>query len=602
MKLAYKKSYAPLFLFLGALPAILAVSRTPAALWVLDSLTGAFALAAALVAGVRLALGSPDRNIRRLWQFAFALLVLVAIGEFGGPWVERVEREASIGDVGDALVLIATLVILWLMIRLDRIPVWSRRVLWAGFLLHVLAVSLVLSADAGSSHGFDGATIESLSDLAQFLALQLYLLGAVTFVASLRWQHFALHQSPMALGDVARSMFSSQSLLHKYRYPRTWAIGLPGAKTVLSIARFFISFYECAPVVRAKFGLSYWAQFKGICAAGFRHGLDARAYYLFELYRPEHMLRAGAYVTRYETKNGLFKILTWQLPKHNRRTSLGDKLGVHELCDRHNIPHPPLLGVAKNGKVELRCDAESGLDRDLFIKVARSKGSRGTERFRRIGRNTYLNKKGVERSLAEVLGDLAERSKAGTLLIEPFVTNHPGIADLANESLIAIRVITCLNEANKPVVTHGMLRVVSKLEPTWPHDIELGSPVDLVTGVLGLMTGDKENTRFEWYADHPITGAPVLGRTLTNWPEIRDVALAAHEACPDRLIVGWDIAVIPEGAVLLEGNAYADVDFLQRVHQCPMGASPIGPLLYDRLIDLQHRIAIGTVRGADDYD
>src|SRR5258705_3223709 len=150
MKLAHKKSYAPLFLFLGALPAILAVSRTPAALWVLDSLTAVFALAAALVAGARLALGSPDRNICRLWQLAFALLVLVAIGEFGGPWVERMEREASIGDVGDALVLIATLVILWLAIRLDRIPVWSRRVLWAGFLLHIFAVSLVLSADAGN--------------------------------------------------------------------------------------------------------------------------------------------------------------------------------------------------------------------------------------------------------------------------------------------------------------------------------------------------------------------------------------------------------------------------------------------------------------------
>jgi hypothetical protein len=131
---------------------------------------------------------------------------------------------------------------------------------------------------------------------------------------------------------------------------------------------------------------------------------------------------------------------------------------------------------------------------------------------------------------------------------------------------------------------------------------ELGSPVDLETGILGLMTGDKGDTRFQWFADHPVTGVPVLGRTLPHWPEIRAVALAAHLACPDRLLVGWDIALTPDGAVLLEGNAYPDVDFLQRVHRCPLGASPMGPLLYARLIALQQRISDGTVRGSDDFD
>jgi Sugar-transfer associated ATP-grasp len=186
--------------------------------------------------------------------------------------------------------------------------------------------------------------------------------------------------------------------------------------------------------------------------------------------------------------------------------------------------------------------------------------------------------------------------------MEPFMSNHAGIADLAEESLIAIRVITCLDEADKPVVTHGMLRVIAKLETGWSHNVELGSAVDLGTGVLGPMTGDKDGFRFQWYANHPDTGAPIEGRTLPNWSEIKSVALAAHEACPDRLLVGWDIALTPEGAVLLEGNAYADVDFLQRVHRCPWGASPIGTLLYDRLIDLQHRIDTGTVRGANDYE
>lgn len=598
MKLAQKKSHAPLFLALGALPAILlAASQAPAAEWALDSLTALLALAAASVAGMRLALGVPDGAVRRLWQTAFALLLLLAIAEFGGPWTDRLEQHFAVEAIGDWLGPIAALVTLSLAIRLDRIPVWPRRALWAGFALHVVATALDIEG-----FGLETATRDSLTDLAQFLALQLYLLGGVTFVASLRWHYFTRHQSPMALGDMARSMFSSQALLHKYRYPRTWAIGLPGGKTILSLARLFISFCDCAPVVRARFGLGYWDQLKGICRAGFQHGLDARAYYLFELYRPEQMRRASGYITRYETKNGLFKILTWQLPKRDRRTALGNKLGVHDLCERHDIPHPPLLCVAKEGNLELRCNRETDLDRDLFIKIAHSKGARGAERLKRIGPHRYLDKKGTELTLDELLSRLAERSRSEALLVEPFVTNHPGIADLAQESLIAIRVITCLGEANMPVVTHGMLRVVAKLEPSWPHNIELGSAVDLATGVLGVMTGDKKDMRFQWYTNHPNTGAPIAGRVLPNWPDIQAVALAAHAACSDRLLVGWDIALTPEGAVLLEGNAYADVDFLQRVHRCPWGASPIGPLLYDRLMDLQHRIATGTVRGANDYE
>ncbi|MGH6892128.1 MAG: sugar-transfer associated ATP-grasp domain-containing protein, partial [Dongiaceae bacterium] len=89
---------------------------------------------------------------------------------------------------------------------------------------------------------------------------------------------------------------------------------------------------------------------------------------------------------------------------------------------------------------------------------------------------------------------------------------------------------------------------------------------------------------------------------VPNWQEIKSVALAAHNACPDRLLVGWDIALTPDGAVLLEGNAYPDVDFLQRVHRCPLGSSPMGAPLYHRLVELEHRIAAGTVRGAKDFD
>jgi hypothetical protein len=130
----------------------------------------------------------------------------------------------------------------------------------------------------------------------------------------------------------------------------------------------------------------------------------------------------------------------------------------------------------------------------------------------------------------------------------------------------------------------------------------LGAAVDLESGALGMMTGDKADMWLDWSEDHPITRARVLGRVVPCWNEIRSIALAAHSACRDRALVGWDIAVGEEGAVLLEGNSYPDVDFLQRSHQCAIADSPLGPLLYARLVDLERRVATGTLRGPLDYD
>ncbi|HEY3149459.1 MAG TPA: hypothetical protein VGJ75_24055, partial [Dongiaceae bacterium] len=56
-------------------------------------------------------------------------------------------------------------------------------------------------------------------------------------------------------------------------------------------------------------------------------------------------------------------------------------------------------------------------------------------------------------------------------------------------------------------------------------------------------------------------------------------ALEAQLVFSDRMLVGWDIALTPSGPVILEGNSYPDVHFLQRVHQQPIGLSPLAPAL-----------------------
>jgi hypothetical protein len=518
-----------------------------------------------------------------------ALLVLVSLGQFAEPWLAA----SGIAPWDSYLLLGVALIMPFLIARFDPVPVATQRALWLGILLQTGGIAcLRLSDQPGAIAGL--VDWSELAEFASLLALQCYLVGTVLFVGYLRRQMFAVRRSPQDVGDVARYLFATSDLFHKLRYPRIGNYPLPGGAFGLGLARFFVWYFPMAPRVKARFGRGWLRQFSDLCAIGFRHGLDPQAYYMFGLYQPEMRARAAAFLTRYETKNGLFKTLNRQLPKYGKRTPLGDKLAMREMCAANDIPSVPTLAFAEAGRIVSQ-EPPAAFARDLFLKPQQLKGARGTELIR-YEDGLFVTEGGAKLSQDGLLEHIAARSTESPLLAQPRLVAHPDLADFVAQSLPPVRVITCLDGDNRPVVTHGMLRVLCKLEPDWAADLELGAPVDLATGILGEITGDKPDMALDWFADHPITKVPVKGRTLPHWEAVKNIALKAHALCPDRLIIGWDIAVTPEGAFMLEGNSYADVDFPQRVHRCGIGDSPLGPLLFERIVEIERRLSDGTLR------
>jgi hypothetical protein len=239
-----------------------------------------------------------------------------------------------------------------------------------------------------------------------------------------------------------------------------------------------------------------------------------------------------------------------------------------------------------------RCNSNANialLDRDLFLKPQTGRGARGAMSFHRIDPFRYRGKDGRIWTADEILSYLQEHSTRGGMLLQPMLTNHPTLHGLAQHSLIVFRLVTCLDEGARPVITHAMLRVLAKLEPTWPGKYEYAAAVDLTSGQLGPMCNDKDLAPDAWSETHPVTGSPVAGRRIDQWDAIRDLAITGHQAFKDRLLIGWDIALTPTGPVLVEANSYPDVHFLQRVHRQAIGASELGPLLQSRLEQLLTR-------------
>jgi hypothetical protein len=548
--------------------------------WIMDALTALAAAAAAFMACTRLVLDMPNAAARRVWQAAAILFALICVGQFAGG--SRVAVEP--------LLLVAALILLGLAGWFDPMPTAARLTVWLAFLVQAGATAAPL---LGQGTAF-------AADFLALISVELYWLGAAFFVAWVRRDMLIVHRRASDVGDLARYLFATSRLFKKVRHPRIGNFTVPGHKLVFVLLRFVRWFPTIGPQVRAKAGVGLWRQFVDLCVVAMRHGLDAQVYYMFELYRPERRARTSGYLTRYELKNGLYKVLTWQVSKSKRRIMLGDKLGMNRICEEHGVPTVPLLIVADAGNLEYRCQP-ADLQQDLFIKPRQSKGSRGIEVIRYSG-GQYTRESGATLDYEGLIALIAQLSQDAPMLVQPWLKNHPGIADLADLALMRIRVITCLDDKGMPVITHAVVSNLCKLETNWATDYEYGTSIDLDTGVLGPMTGDKGEMWLHWYDEHPVTHARVLGRVMPCWSDVRAIALAAHSACKDRLLVGWDIAVATGGAVLLEGNSYPDVDFLQRADQRAIGDSPLGPLLYARLTDLERRVATGTLRGPLDYE
>lgn len=90
--------------------------------------------------------------------------------------------------------------------------------------------------------------------------------------------------------------------------------------------------------------------------------------------------------------------------------------------------------------------------------------------------------------------------------------------------------------------------------------------VNLDNGKLGAAVEVVEGKPV-WHSMHPVTGAPIEGVYLNNMDEIKKLVVRAAECFPWFKSVGWDVALTAEGALILEGNYWADVLLIQTAHQ-----------------------------------
>jgi len=149
----------------------------------------------------------------------------------------------------------------------------------------------------------------------------------------------------------------------------------------------------------------------------------------------------------------------------------------------------------------------------------------------------------------------------------------------------SLRIVVYTNKSQKENLMSASLRTA--LRKIYVDNVSNGGgsiPVDMEEGVLtGNIYTDFEKGRGKVWKRHPVTNMEIKGFKIPYYKEARKLALEASSALPQISLIGWDIAITPEGPLIIEGNKSPDLNF-QEVAQKGFRRNPVyASLMKDHL-------------------
>jgi len=315
-----------------------------------------------------------------------------------------------------------------------------------------------------------------------------------------------------------------------------------------------------------------------------RHGIATDTFYRYRLYAPDRRAYADGVVQSWEA-GCAYRLLAAD-GYAAAAEMLADKRSFAAWCAAHGIATIPLLRSFADGRVEPVPAAAPLPHADLFSKTALGYGGAAAARWRWSGDGRWA-RDGRSHDEAGLLAELAVRSVDGPVVLQRSVANHHAIAGVGGAALATVRVMTTQRPGAAPAPLLAVMRMgAADAEMDNFSQGGMVCAVDLATGRLGRALGMDDDLRTHRFDVHPDTGARITGIELPHWAAALDLALRAHAALGEYPCVGWDVAILDDGPVLLEGNWNPGV----RIAQLPLDA-PLGDTEFVRCLDahLGHR-------------
>ena len=341
---------------------------------------------------------------------------------------------------------------------------------------------------------------------------------------------------------------------------------------------------RAGPAVARATGKPIWRQVMEQFWLAIRHSIPPDKYYVFDLFRPERFANAQHYILRYELKGGFHNLVHFHTRVTMRKSTkelLKDKLRFFHHCRRAKVASPTIFTVvSRAGEFVPEAHADIGLPRcDLFIKPAVGKGGRGCEKWTRAD-DRYVGPAGQRLTDGELQQHILHLvARRGRYLIQECLKNHPDLMQFGG-GLTSLRVTTCKTEAGTFEVTNAVMKM--SLAGSSVDNFHQGGAVcrvDVATGEIGPAWDNWLRRPCVVHDIHPTTGNRIAGTRLPCWPELIAMLTKAAGLFPDRIMVGFDVAITDRGPVIIEGNVQQGCDMVQRTHDLPVGLQRLGALL-----------------------
>jgi hypothetical protein len=315
--------------------------------------------------------------------------------------------------------------------------------------------------------------------------------------------------------------------------------------------------------------------------AAMRHNVLPGEYFAYRLWKPERKMNIDNYLYAKEGPR-LFALLN----QESDPNPINDKLAFYDMCVANGLPSPEVLAVFTPAGRLREFESKLPPRRHLFVKLRKSWGSAGAERFR--WRETdFESSRGFHLKAEELPGYLEARARTEheTVLVQPNLVNHVDLQLNADAGLALARVITGIAaDGNVSVIVAFIYFTDGDNLPADDDNLPARDlRVALIDVTSGRLMSAPQSFSDGIRGNHQSDDRKYASYELPDWNSVLRHLKVAHQACRSFAFVGWDVAFTNQGIMILEGNANWCADEFQRLQGTPLGNTTFSDVLQDRL-------------------
>jgi len=248
------------------------------------------------------------------------------------------------------------------------------------------------------------------------------------------------------------------------------------------------------------------------------------------------------------------------------RGFLGDKVMLTSLLGHLGLPTTQTQAVVADSRSFGNIDTLRSADDIVTFLTSRARYplfSKPVQGFQALGSagisgvgaaaGTLQLTSGEHVDLRQFADEIMQKYASG-YVFQTAVDQHPELKALCGDAVSTVRVVTIVEDE-----TPRVLYTLWKLPPRGAMSDNVRQD-GIMFALLDPATGAVQRCRrgigpaSEWIESHPDTGQPMTELQLPLWQSVIDLAVAAHGLFPVNGILGWDIAIGPEGALVIECN------------------------------------------------